>query len=90
MVAKDEGSNRRPAILSYAESDLASLAICGYIGGRCMHLKYPGPAFPSPEWVAWGLAGALLTAFGGGSMYVLLMKRPAAQPALLRGPLAGA
>eukprot|EP00439_Symbiodinium_sp_Y106_P046788 s2480_g5.t7 len=75
MAAKGEVADRVPAILSHVESDLVSLAICGYIGGRCMHLKYPGPVFPSAEWVAWGLAGAMLTAFGGGSMYVLLMKR---------------
>ncbi|CAE7401603.1 unnamed protein product [Symbiodinium sp. CCMP2456] len=75
MAAKEEVVEHVPAILSHVESDLVSLAICGYIGGRCMHLKYPGPVFPSTEWVAWGLAGAMLTAFGGGSMYVLLMKR---------------
>jgi len=69
-------SANEPAILAHVSSDLASLAVCGYIGGRCMHLKYPGPAFGSPTWMAWGFAAALVTAFGGGSIYVLLMKGP--------------
>eukprot|EP00435_Cladocopium_sp_Y103_P036189 s1989_g9.t1 len=63
----------KPAILAYQLSDLFSLVICGYIGGRCVQLKYPTPQYGF--WL-YSLAAALVTAFGGGSCYALLMSRP--------------
>eukprot|EP00913_Durusdinium_trenchii_P003837 g3554.t1 len=63
-----------PAILAYQLSDLFSLVICGYIGGRCVQLKYPEPLYGN-LWLH-GLLSALVTAFGGGTGYVLLMSRP--------------
>lgn len=63
----------KPAILAYQLSDLFSLVICGYIGGRCVQLKYPTPQHGF--WL-YSLAAALVTAFGGGSCYALLMSRP--------------
>eukprot|EP00435_Cladocopium_sp_Y103_P037165 s1989_g9.t2 len=54
-------------------ADLFSLVICGYIGGRCVQLKYPTPQYGF--WL-YSLAAALVTAFGGGSCYALLMSRP--------------
>ncbi|CAE8628537.1 unnamed protein product [Polarella glacialis] len=69
-------SSPPPAILGYGLSDLLSLAICGYIGGRCMQLKFPGPATLSAAWWGWSLAAAMVTSFGGGTYYTLLMKQP--------------
>lgn len=63
----------KPAILAYQLSDLFSLVICGYIGGRCVQLKYPTPR--DGFW-SYSLAAAFVTAFGGGSCYSLLMSRP--------------
>eukprot|EP00929_Paragymnodinium_shiwhaense_P061555 TRINITY_DN30748_c0_g1_i1.p1 TRINITY_DN30748_c0_g1~~TRINITY_DN30748_c0_g1_i1.p1 ORF type:complete len:257 (-),score=60.32 TRINITY_DN30748_c0_g1_i1:391-1161(-) len=65
-----------PAVLSYASTDFLSLAICGYIGGRYVLLKSVGflEAW-SPLWVFAGVMSALVTSFGGGTYYALLMKK---------------
>ncbi|CAJ1449185.1 unnamed protein product [Effrenium voratum] len=50
--------------------DYLSLLLCGYIGARCVLLKYPA----LPHAGTWLLASAasLVTAFGGGTGYALL------------------
>lgn len=34
----------------YSTKDLFSLVICGYIGGRCVQLKYPETQFGDLAW----------------------------------------
>lgn len=66
----------KPAILGYASTDFLSIVICGYIGGRHLLVKVQ---LLEPWGVAWLVAGvisALVTSFGGGAFYSLLMKRP--------------
>eukprot|EP00933_Yihiella_yeosuensis_P074449 TRINITY_DN8338_c0_g1_i2.p1 TRINITY_DN8338_c0_g1~~TRINITY_DN8338_c0_g1_i2.p1 ORF type:complete len:297 (+),score=45.72 TRINITY_DN8338_c0_g1_i2:133-1023(+) len=79
--------SRPPAILDYTFSDLLSLAICGYIGGRCMQLKFPGPAFLSLAWWPWAVAAAMVTAFGGGTCYALAMKKPTERTFAFQDPV---
>lgn len=63
-----------PAILSYDLTDWLSTIICGYIGGRCMQLKFLQTEVWTVAWWAWGLTVALVTTFGGGTWYALAMK----------------
>lgn len=68
-----------PAILAHPSTDLLSLAICGYIGGRFASLKAPRLALGVVPWSCLGVCAALVTSFGGGAYYTLLMKRPGAR-----------
>lgn len=68
-----------PAIVDpqFRITDILSLAICGYIGGRFVFLRagdinlQPGTA----AWYAAGVVSALITSFGGGGYYTFMMKK---------------
>lgn len=74
VQSKKERKVLAPAIMDYTLSDLLSLAICGYIGGRFMFLNFSKYARGGVAWYVYGVAIALITSYGGGSYYVFMMK----------------
>ncbi|CAJ1370319.1 unnamed protein product [Effrenium voratum] len=62
-----------PAILDLQLSDYLSLLLCGYIGARCVLLKYPALPHAGGTWLL-ASAASLVTAFGGGTGYALLAR----------------
>lgn len=66
-----------PAVMTHPSTDLFSLAICGYLGGRFVMLRTASALTTwSLSWWLAGVAAAFVTTFGGGTLYAVLMQRP--------------
>eukprot|EP00928_Gymnodinium_smaydae_P011085 TRINITY_DN14139_c0_g2_i1.p1 TRINITY_DN14139_c0_g2~~TRINITY_DN14139_c0_g2_i1.p1 ORF type:complete len:274 (-),score=31.18 TRINITY_DN14139_c0_g2_i1:86-820(-) len=62
-------------IFEYPSTDLLSLAICGYIGGRYVFLNAAAAGHGTTTRAALSFVSAIITGFGGGVAYIFLMKR---------------